>query len=70
MYKAEYINRLEVEYNDGIYTLIIGIPTDHNPTYISYQTEDIDDFLDYICEELRTRNYMRVQYHKIIRHDK
>lgn len=65
LYGKKYINRLEVEYNDGVYTLIIGIPTDYNPTFISYQTENTDDFLKYICEELRTRNYLRVRYHKI-----
>lgn len=69
LYSAKYKNRLEVEHKNGVYTLILGVPTDHNPTYISYQTDNPDDFLKYICEELRTRNYMRVRYHKIIRHE-
>ena len=56
--KRNIKNRLEVKFENGIYTLLLGIPNDLIPTTISLQTNDPQEFLDFIYEELRTRNYM------------
>jgi hypothetical protein len=68
-YKAEYKNRLEVKFENGIYTLLLGIPNDLIPTTISLQTNDPQEFLDFIYEELRTRNYMRTYFYQVRRKD-
>lgn len=69
VYKATYNKRLEVVYKNGIYTLILGVPDDVIPTSISIQTEDPQEFLDYIYEELRIRNYMRIYFYQVRRKD-
>ncbi len=68
-YKAEYKNRLEVKFENGIYTLLLGVPNDLIPTTISLQTNDPQEFLDFIYEELRTRNYMRTYFYQVRRKD-
>lgn len=65
LYKAKYTRRLEVTHENGIYTLTLGIPDDVIPTAISFQTEDSQEFLEYIYEELRIRNYMRVYFYQV-----
>jgi len=70
LYKAEYIGRLEVEQTDTSYTLLIGIPSYMAPTYITCACDKDVDFLDYVQEELRTRNYMRLDIYKTIRYEK
>ena len=69
IYKAEYKNRLEVKFENGIYTLLLGVPNDLIPTTISLQTNDPQEFLDFIYEELRTRNYMRTYFYQVRRKD-
>ena len=69
VYKATYNRRLEVKNTDGIYTLILGVPDDLIPTSISFQTEDSQAFLDYVYEELRTRNYMRTYFYQVRKKD-
>lgn len=64
-YNAEYVGRLEVIQTDTTYVFIIGLPSYMIPTSITYQTEDENDFLNYIYEELRTRNYMRLIIYKV-----
>lgn len=67
IYKAEYRGKFEVIQNGNTYTLQIGLPSYMALTSISYETDDDQEFLDYIFEELRTRNYMRVEFYKVIR---
>lgn len=69
LYNATYNNRFEVKYDKGVYSLVLGIPDNVIPTSISIQTDDPQEFLDYIYEELRTRNYMRVYSYKVRRTD-
>ena len=69
IYKAEYKNRLEVKFENGIYTLLLGVTNDLIPTTISLQTNDPQEFLDFIYEELRTRNYMRTYFYQVRRKD-
>lgn len=69
LYSATYNRRLEVLLKNGIYTLVLGIPDDLIPTSISLQTDDPQEFIDFICEELRTRNYMRIYFYQVRRKD-
>ena len=69
LYEANYIGRLEVEQIDDEYTLIIGIPSYMAPTYIACICESDKQFLEYIEEELRKRNYMRLEIYKTIRYE-
>lgn len=69
LYEATYNRRLEVKHENGIYTLILGIPDDVIPTSISIQTEDPQEFLDYVCSELKIRNYMRIYFYQVRRKD-
>lgn len=66
-YKADYIGRLEVIQNDDIYTFLIGVPSYMVPTANHYECNSDDEFLTYIYEELRTRNYMKIDKYQVIR---
>jgi hypothetical protein len=63
-YKAEYTGLLEVIENTNEFVLTMGIPSYMCPTTISMETNDEELFLAYVYEELRTRNYMRVEFYK------
>lgn len=49
------------------YRMSIGIPHYLFPTTIACDFETDEDFLNYIYSELKTRNYMRVYFYKVIR---
>lgn len=49
------------------YRLNIGIPSYMFPTTIACDFDTDQEFLDYIYEEFRTRNYMRVYFYKVVR---
>lgn len=66
-YNANYIGLLEVNQEGTRYKFSIGIPSYMVPTSIIYDTSNDEDFLDHIYEELRTRNYMRLEIYKVIR---
>lgn len=66
-YKVYYTGLLEVVKNDSEYSLIIGIPSYMIPTTISGTFLSDELFLNYVYEELRTRNYMRLDIYKVIR---
>lgn len=67
VYKSKYIGRLEVSNQNGIYVLLLGVPSPDFPTTISLQTEDAQEFLDYVEDELKNRDYMRVYYYNVKR---
>jgi hypothetical protein len=66
-YKAEYTGSIKVTKDKGIYSFIIGVPSYMFPTLLSGDFETDEDFLDYIKEELRIRNYMRVYFYEVKR---
>ena len=67
VYKSKYIGRLEVLIDEGMYTLVLGVPSPDFPTRISLQTDKPEEFLKYVEEELKNRNYMRVYYYNVKR---
>lgn len=67
LYNAEYIGHLKVFQEGTSYTLEIGLPSYMTLTNISCDAENDSQFLDFIFEELRTRNYMRLEIYKVIR---
>lgn len=68
-YKAEFMGLLSVVKLDVGYKLILGIPSYLAQTSIATDLEDQDEFLNYIYEELRTRNYMRLYIYKVTRNE-
>jgi hypothetical protein len=69
LYSAKYIGLLRVEQSDTTYTFTIGVPSYMARTYINYDSTNDQEFLDFIFEEIRTRNYIRQEYYKVIRRD-
>jgi len=67
LYNAEYVGFMEVLNEDGIYSLALGIPSYMTRTNIAIATESEVEFLNYIKEELRTRNYMRLMIYNVTR---
>lgn len=67
LYKAQYTGRIEVVQNDNTYMLLMGIPSYMVPTTNYYVCETDEEFLDYIYEELRVRNYMKIDKYQVIR---
>lgn len=66
-YKATYIGRLEVTKDDTGYMFLIGIPSYMAPTTITADFDTDDEFLNFICKELKTRNYIRQYVYKVTR---
>lgn len=46
---------------------LIGVPSYMVPTTNFYEATNDEDFLTYIFEELRTRNFMKIDKYKVIR---
>jgi hypothetical protein len=69
LYSAEYIGLIEVYRDETQYKLILGIPSYMTQTGIMCDADSDDEFLDYIYEELRTRNYVRKETYKVTRED-
>ncbi len=67
LYKSEYEGSINVTQNDNIYRLNLGLPSYMNPTSIACDADSDEEFLEYIKEELRTRNYMRVYFYRVNR---
>lgn len=67
LYNAEYTGYLEVEKNDTGYKMSIGIPHYMFPTTVACDFDTDEEFLDYIYEDFKIRNYMRVYFYKVIR---
>lgn len=66
-YKATFVGLLEVHKTDTNYIFILGVPHYMFPTTIISSHDTDQEFLDFIYSELRTRNYMRQFYYKVIR---
>ncbi len=64
LYKAEYVGVIEVDQLLTVYKFKMGIPSYMTPTTNIYEASSDEDFLNYIYEELRTRNYMRLDIYK------
>lgn len=67
LYNAEYNGILTVTKTENIYRFSIAIPSYMTLTSLAMETESEQEFLDYIYEELRTRNYVRVYFYKVTR---
>lgn len=67
IYKAEYIGLLKVTKLNPGYQLVIGVPSYMFPTIISSDHTTDEEFLNYIYEEIRVRNYLRIEFYKVIR---
>lgn len=69
LYSAEYTGLLEVHQDDTIYDLKIGLPSYMAPSIIIGEYNTDDEFLNFIYEEFRKRNYMRLDIYKIVKTD-
>lgn len=67
LYNANFTGYLVVEKLNPGYKMSIGIPSYMFPTVVSCDCETDEDFLNYIYEDFRIRNYMRVYFYKVIR---
>ena len=67
IYNAEYTGYLKVEFLNPGYKLSIGIPSYMFLTTILCDYTSDQDFLNYVFSELKTRNYMRVYFYKVVR---
>lgn len=67
LYQACYNGYIKVEKLNPGYKLSIGVPSYMYPTTIAGDFATDEDFLNFIYEELRTRNYMRVYFYKVVR---
>jgi len=67
LYKACFIGWLKVEKLNPGYKMSIGIPSYMFPTTVAGDWETDEDFLNFVYEDLRIRNYMRVWFYKVHR---
>lgn len=71
LYNCTYNGLLEVtkqSLDEGwLYTLSLGIPSYMCKTTISGEFQSDIEFIDYIKEEIRTRNYVKVYFYKVNR---
>jgi len=77
LYKADYIGYISVEQLDEVdpvtqqnqrkYKFKIGVPSYMVPTSSTIEADNDYDFLAYIYEDLRTRNFMKIDKYKVIR---
>ena len=67
LYKADYIGLLQVTQDENAYVFRIGLPSYMATTRIMGDFSSDDDFLNTVYEELRTRNYMRLNIYKVVR---
>ena len=66
-YEAVYTGYLKVDHLNPGYKLSIGIPSYMTPTTIATDIDSEEEFLKFIDKELKTRNYLRQEYYKVIR---
>ena len=68
-YKAEYKGLLTVKKLNPGYVFTLGLPSYMTPTTISCDYQTDQEFLDFIYEELRSRNYMRLDIYTVKRNE-
>lgn len=56
-----YIGKLTVIEEDDCYTLRLGLNTPNAPTVLYYQGS-VEDFKEYIKEEIKRRRYPEIEY--------
>lgn len=61
LYKAIFKGKLEVHHKDGIYTLIIGIPSNMRPSSYNFEGTE-EQFLKFIEEEFKCNNKLWINY--------
>ena len=61
LYHAFFKGKLEVHHKDGIYTLIIGIPSNMRPSSYSFEGTE-EQFLKFIEEEYKYNNKLWINY--------
>ena len=61
LYRALFKGKLEVHYKDGIYTLIIGIPSNMRPSSYNFEGTE-EQFLKFIEEEFKYNNKLWINY--------
>lgn len=66
-YKTSYLGLIQVVKSHSGYQFKLGIPSYMTPTIISGNWETDEDFLNYIYKELRTRNYIRQDYYRVVK---
>ena len=66
-YKAEYKGLLEVKKLNPGFIFTIGLPSYMSPTTINIDTNNDQEFLNFIYSELLSRNYMRLDIYKVVR---
>ena len=69
LYKAEYTGLIRVDKLNPGYRCVLGIPSYMSPTTIASNHTNDQDFLDFIFNEIRSRNYMRIEFYKVIREE-
>lgn len=67
LYNADYVGYLVVEKLNPGYKVTIGIPSYMHPTSIAGDWATDEEFLNFVFEDLRIRNYMRVDFYKVVR---
>lgn len=67
LYSAIYTGYISVTQDGSVYIFKIGIPSYMVPTSIIADVNSDQEFLDYLYEELRTRNYMKIDKYKVER---
>lgn len=64
-YEASYNGRMEITQEGSIYSFLLGVPSYMAPTHISMETESDEDFMKFLEQELKSRNYVRVHFYRI-----
>lgn len=64
---AEFVGYLKVEKLNPGYKFIIGIPSYMAQTSIATDIDSPEEFLEFIKQELKSRNYIRQDYYRVYR---
>lgn len=77
LYNATYIGVLTVDQEDQVdpvtqevqrrYIFLMGVPSYMVPTTNIINIDTDEEFIDYIFEELRTRNWMKIEKYQVKR---
>lgn len=67
LYKAEYTGLIRVDKLNPGYRCVLGIPSYMVQTSFAIDCETDDEFLKYVYEELRVRNYVRQEVYRVLR---